>query len=185
VGFIPKMEKVAIFIDGGYFGKVLDKYFSGVRVDYLELCNCICDNLNLNRLRTYFYHCLPKIRKGNKDDERRFSRMQLFLSNLRRLPRFEVKVGKLQIIGGQFRQKMIDVLMSLDIVDMCFDNQIQHAVLIAGDSDFIPAVKKAKDCGAITHLFYHPKSVHNEILDEIDELHIISDELIDKCKKLK
>ena len=77
---------------------------------------------------------------------------------------FEVKLGKLQLIGGIFKQKMIDVLMSLDIVDKCFDNQIQHAILIAGDSDFIPAIKKAKNYGAIIHLFYHPSSVHNELL---------------------
>lgn len=126
---------------------------------------------------------MPIIRKGNKDDERRYSKMQLFLTSLKRLPRFEIKLGRLQLIGGQFKQKMIDVLMSLDIVNMCFDNQIQHAILIAGDSDFVPAIKKAKDCGAIVHLFCHQKSVHNEILDEVDEFHLISEELISKCKK--
>ena len=101
---------------------------------------------------------------------------------LKRLPRFEVKLGRLQIIGDQFRQKMIDVLMSLDITNMSFENQIQHAVLIAGDSDFVPAIKKAKDYGIIVHLYYHPSSVHNEILDEVDELHEINEELIDSCK---
>lgn len=179
------MEKVAIFIDGGYLNRVLKNHFNAVDVDYRKLCNEICGMLGLNRLRTYYYNCLPIIRQGNKDDERRHSKMHLFLASLKRLPRFEIKLGRLQLIGGQFKQKMIDVLMSLDIVDMCFDNQIQHAILIAGDSDFIPAVKKAKDCGAITHLFYHPKSVHNGILDEIDELHILTEELMDKCKRLK
>lgn len=73
--------------------------------------------------------------------------------------------------------------MSLDIADMCFEKQIQHAILIAGDSDFIPAIKKAKNHGAIIHLFYHPTSVHYELLDEIDEAHIPSKDLIDKCRK--
>ena len=76
---------------------------------------------------------------------------------------------------------MVDVLMSLDIVDMCFDKQINHVILVAGDSDFIPAIRKAKDYGAIVHLFYHPSSVHTELLDEVDELHKISKELIDQC----
>jgi len=86
------------------------------------------------------------------------------------------------VIGNQFKQKMIDVLMSLDIATMSYENQIQYAVIIAGDSDFIPAIKKAKDYGIITHLYYHPSSVHNEILDEVDELHEITQELIDKWK---
>ena len=65
---------------------------------------------------------------------------------------------------------------------MSFEKQIQHAILIAGDSDFVPAIKKAKNYGTIIHLYYHPSSVHNEILDEADELHIINQELIDFCR---
>ena len=109
--------------------------------------------------------------------------MQIFLNSLKRLPRFEVKLGRLQLIGNQFKQKMIDVLMSLDITNMSYENQIQHAVLVAGDSDFVPAVKKAKDYGAIIHLYYHPSSVHNEILDMVDELHEIDYSFIESIKK--
>ncbi len=175
-------EKCGIFIDGGYLNRILKEYFNESKIDYLKLCEQICLDLKLNRLRTYFYHCLPIVRKNNKEDLIRQSNMQKFLTNLKRLPRFEIKLGRLQLIGNQFRQKMVDVLMSLDIVDMCFDNQIQHAVLIAGDSDFIPAIKKAKDCGAIIHLYYHPSSVQNEILDMVDELHELDLEFINKCK---
>jgi uncharacterized LabA/DUF88 family protein len=38
--------------------------------------------------------------------------------------------------------------MSLDIATMTYENQVQQVVLIAGDSDFIPAIRKAKDYGA-------------------------------------
>jgi len=184
MGFIFKMinERGAIFIDGGYLNRVLKNYFREPKVDYLKLCNKICSDLGLDRLRTYFYHCLPIIRKSNEEDLKRQAGMQRFLTNLKRLPRFEVKLGRLQLIGSQFKQKMIDVLMSLDITNMSYENQIQHVILIAGDSDFVPAVKRAKDYGIITHLYYHPSSVHNEILDEIDELHEINEELINSCK---
>ena len=176
------MEKAAIFIDGGYLNRVLKDYFGEPNIDYVKLCDAICNDLELKRLRTYFYHCMPIVREGNKIDEKKHADMQRFISRLKRLPRFEVKLGRLQLIGGHFKQKMVDVLMSLDIVNMCFDRQIQHAVLIAGDSDFIPAIRRAKDYGAIVHLFYHQKSVHNEILDEIDELHTITEEIISKCR---
>lgn len=109
--------------------------------------------------------------------------MKLFLDNLKRLPRFEVKLGKLQFIGGKFRQKMVDVLMSIDIIKKSIGNKINHIVVVAGDADFVPSIKTAKDYDVIVHLLYHPQSVHNELLDEIDELHVISKELIDKCNK--
>jgi len=175
------MEKAAIFIDGGYLNRVLKHYFQEAAIDYQKLCEEICSEIKVSRLRTYYYHCMPIIRKNSLKDEKKHSDMQKFITRLRRLPRFEVKLGRLQLIGNQFRQKMVDVLMSLDIVDMCIDKQIDHAIIIGGDSDFVPAIKKAKDHGAIVHLYYHADSVHHEILDEIDEGHLLSKELIEKC----
>ena len=176
-----KMEKCAIFIDGGYFSKILKKYFNNSGVDYLEFSNEMAKIIQSERLRTYFYHSLPYIRSGNEQDQNKKARMQKFLSKLKRLPRFEIKLGKLQLIGGEFKQKMVDVLMSLDIVEMCFGKKISEVLVVAGDSDFVPAIKKAKDCGAIVHLFYHPKSVHNELLDNVDEIHEIDNNLINLC----
>ncbi len=177
------MDKCAVFIDGGYLNKILKNNFDKTDICYFKLCKFICDKTETKRLRTYYYHSLPIIRSDNREDELRHSNMQKFLTGIKRLPRFEVKLGRLQFFGGKFRQKMVDVLMSLDIVNMCFEKHIEHAVIIAGDSDFIPAIKKAKDYGAIVHLFYHPSSVHTELIDEVDELHTISEDLIRFCKK--
>jgi uncharacterized protein (TIGR00288 family) len=99
------------------------------------------------------------------------------------LPRFEVKFGELQSIKGVFKQKKVDVLMSLDIVDKCFENQIKHAVIVAGDSDFIPVIKKAKDYGAIVHLFGHEDSINRELLNEIDEFHPLTRMFLEDCRK--
>ena len=175
------MEKASLFIDGGYLNRILKDHFKEFRLEFSKFSDTICTNLMVSRLRTYYYHCLPVKRKNLDKDSSKIQGMQRFISNLKRLPRFDVKLGKLQLIGNQFKQKMVDVLMSLDIADMCFDGQIQHAILVAGDSDFIPAIKKAKDYGAITHLFYHPSSVHTEMLDEMDELHILDTKLLQSC----
>jgi len=176
-------EKSAIFIDGGYLNQVLKKHFKEKEIDFLKLCDNICEKTETKRLRTYYYHCLPLQRKDNAEDTRRIQNMEKFLTKLRRLPRFEVKLGRLQLIGGFFKQKMVDILMSLDIVDLCYSHQIQHAILVAGDADFVPAVKKARGSGAIIHLFYHPETVHHEILDHVDEIHELTKEFIEKCKQ--
>lgn len=84
------MEKGAIFIDGGYLSKVLKNHFSEPRVDYLKLSNKICDYLNVSRLRTYFYDCMPVIREKNESDTRKYAEKQKFISKIQRLPRFEV-----------------------------------------------------------------------------------------------
>lgn len=176
------MEKSAIFIDGGYLNRILKDQFDNKRIDYGKLSEMICKKLDLRRLRTYYYNCLPFMRKDNEDDKKLAANAQKFIDNLRRLPRFEVKLGRLQFIKGTFKQKMVDLLMSLDIVDMCSDKQIEHAIIIAGDSDFVPAIEKAKTKGAVIHLFYHPSSIHNELLDKVDERYEITPDFLEKIK---
>jgi len=124
------------------------------------------------------------VREGNKEDELRHIRMQKFIQKIKRLPRFEVKLGRLQLIGNKFKQKMIDVLMSLDVGDISFEKHVDCIILVAGDSDFVPAIRKAKDYGVIVHLFYHKSSIHNQILDEVDERHEITKELIESVNKV-
>lgn len=105
-----------------------------------------------------------------KDQDYHDEREKLY-NKLKKLPRFEVKYGYLQIIKGQPKQKLIDVKMSLDVVNKCFEKQIQHAIIVAGDADFIPAIRKARDYGAIIHLFCNENRVNRKLLHEVDEVH--------------
>ncbi len=174
-------ERAAVFIDGGYLSKVLENNFGGEKIDYAKFSDRICEEIGAKRFRTYYYNCLPVIRKGDQKDEKRRQKMQKFLDRLRRLPRFNVDLGRLMEINGVFKQKMVDVKMSLDIADISFDGQVEYVVLVAGDSDFVPAVKRAKKYGRIVHLFYYPGTTHKNILDEVDETHEISGRLISAC----
>ena len=139
-----EMEKVAIFIDGGYLNRVVKNNFNEIDIDYVKLCDEICSRLNLNRLRTYYYNCLPIIRRMFKTncsdcncefevhfqptenkkllcenclnkkripvkhiiyppeqtnaDQKMRDEKERFYNKLKRLPRFEVKYGELQLI---------------------------------------------------------------------------------------
>lgn len=189
-GNILFMNNSIVFIDGGYLHKIIKEFFVKSDIDYLRFSELICKKTSSERLRTYYYHCKPFVRndKNRINDQKKLQECEKFFRKLRRLPRFEVKEGDLQFLGystngyPQFRQKMVDVLMSLDISDKSFENQIQHAILIAGDRDFIPAIKKAKNYGVIVHLFHHPSRVHDELLDIVDESHILSENFLNKCR---
>ena len=180
--FFPMSDKASLFIDGGYLARILKDSFSEARIDFGKLSDEVCSKVDCFRLRTYYYTCEPFMREKNEKDIQKQASFQKFISKLKRLPRFEVKLGRLQLINGTFKQKMVDVLMSLDISTMSYENQVQHIIIIAGDSDFIPAIRNAKSYGTIIHLFYHPSSVHNDLLDHVDERYEITKELIDKIK---
>jgi uncharacterized LabA/DUF88 family protein len=111
----------------------------------------------------------------------RYSQMDAFLSYLRKLPRFEIRLGRLQKIGNEFKQKGIDVWFSVDLCKLSCKGVIDKAVLVTGDSDFVPAVNVAKEEGVVTILYYSktpPLYVHNELLNACDEKYEINKGLI-------
>jgi len=174
------MEKCGIFIDRGYLRSKL-KDFGKFSLDFYKFSEKIARTIKCNRLRTYYYDCLPIRISGNEKSEMLYKSKKNFCNKISLLPRFEISFGELQYIKGTYKQKKVDVLMSLDIADKCFENQITHAVIVAGDSDFIPAIKRAKGYGAIVHLVAHKESVNNEILQETDEIHNLNVKFINDC----
>lgn len=160
------MWRVAIFIDGGYLAKVLRHEFNEARIDYQKLADHIanCIHKEADILRTYCYHCLPY--KGDPptpEESKRFERKQRFVDALRCLPRFEVRLGRLVKHGPDlYRQKGIDTLLSIDLVRLSTKGQITHVAIVAGDADFVPAIKVACDEGVSAWLF-HGQHVSNEL----------------------
>ena len=116
------------------------------------------------------------------EEKARYAAIDRFIYSLKKIPRFEVRLGKLSYIHGEFVQKRVDVLLSVDLVRMSWGRQIQRAVLLSGDSDLVPAVQAAKDAGVLTQVYYSRRSVHDELLQACDDRFEIIRELIDSVK---
>ena len=55
-------------------------------------------------LRVYYYTCMPfQSEPTIEEDRSRYAKKDQFLSVVRRLPRFEVRLGKIQRIGDEVR----------------------------------------------------------------------------------
>ena len=162
------MGRIAILIDGGYLDRILLDDFERARIDYKALSNKIAGDKE--RLRTYYYHCLPYQSNPPSDDERgRFSRAQRFFDQMENWPRFQVRMGRLMPIGiGDFTQKKVDVMFAVDLVQLSTSHQISDAALITGDSDMLPAIEIAKSTGVVITL-YHGRQTrpHNELYQKV------------------
>ena len=111
-----------------------------------------------------------------------------FFNSLDRLDRFEVVFGKTvkrYTADGKeyFTQKGVDVRLAVDLVRLSWAGHIKIAVLIAGDNDFVPAVKAAKDAGVIVKLYYSKNSYSDELIAAVDEAEEITQELIKECER--
>jgi uncharacterized LabA/DUF88 family protein len=182
------MSRVAIFIDGGYVDKVLRHEFGGAKIAYARFSQEISAQIHpdIDILRTYYYHCLPyKSDPPTPEESQRFASMQNFLDAINRLPRFEVRLGRLARRGPDkdgryyFEQKMIDVLLSIDLVHLSSKGQIGYVAIVGGDSDFVPAIKMAKSEGVSVWLF-HGERPRNDLLDIADERIRITQALVNR-----
>lgn len=187
------MDKSVVFVDGGYFGKLLKFQFvdsKGLpkKVDYYKLGNIIASKCNSELLRTYYYDSPPYVSpKPTQDEKSRQEGFDKFIYNLKLLDKFEVRLGRLRKynnLQGQpiFEQKGVDVLLAIDALNLSLKNKISKAIFVTGDSDFVPVIQAIKDEGVEVFLFYHSSAVHRNILQVCDNKLLLDDTLIDNCK---
>lgn len=179
------MTQCAVFIDGGYFAKVVERNFNRAKIDFQRLSDVLAGPVQ--RLRTYYYDCMPY--QGNppsaQEREKYTSKSKFLHAVSREVQRFQFRQGRLRKTGpNTFEQKRIDVLLGVDMARLCSKKQIDLVILIAGDADLVPAVEACKEEGAITRLYYHPSSISDELINVCDERYDIDQQLIDKTIQL-
>lgn len=186
-------DRIAIFIDGGYLDKILQLEFNKAKIKYDELSNWMANGIDI--LRTYYYNCLPY--QGNpptQEQKDQFSNAQSFHTILNRLPRYEVREGKLEFRGidrdtGRLilQQKRVDLMLGVDMAVSALKQKITHVAVLTGDSDFLPAIEAVKQEGVIVKLFHsalynRAKSIdlrpHRDLWDKCDERIPITQQVI-------
>lgn len=180
------MQRVAIFIDGAYLDYVQKTELDGIHMDLEKLPKELADIADI--LRTYYYHCLPyQGTPPSKEEAKRFGKAQKFFNITSTFKRFQLRLGTLVLRGYDekkepiYVQKKVDILLGVDLAILSGKRQINEAVLLAGDSDFIPAVEAAKAEGVLIRLF-HGKSVHRELWNAVDERVLIDRVFAEKVK---
>jgi uncharacterized LabA/DUF88 family protein len=179
--------RTAIFVDGAYFDFMLREEFGATRIDYERLSVELAGGADV--LRTYYYHCPPYQSATPTVDEReRQAKFDKFHHSLQSIPRYEVRLGKLEFRGTdgtgrpRFEQKRVDILLGVDLTRLAAKGQITEAILLAGDSDFLPAVAAAKDDGVLVRLF-HGRAPHSDLRLMADERTQIDVAFIEKVKR--
>ena len=166
------MGQVTVFMDGGYMDKVMFYDHGNKRLDYGKLVSVMAQPDDL--LRAYYYHCLPyQSNPPTEEESQRFAAKQKFYTALNRLPRFQVRLGKLVYRGiaqnGEriFVQKRVDTMVGVDMALLAAKGKINRIVLFSGDADLIPAVEAVKSEGVLVTLWHGSISVHTSPSEEL------------------
>jgi uncharacterized LabA/DUF88 family protein len=188
------MDKAAVFIDGGYFAKVRQNL--GVYdVDFLTFSDLLCGKYE--RLFTFYYDAPPfQSNPPTETEKNRKANFDRFEYSLRRYPRFQVRLGKLSRIDSQcencgnvatkYKQKRVDNLLTVDLTRAIWKDNIHKAILVTGDSDFVPAVEEANRAQILTHVYYLRSTnttIHDELYMACSERTEITKDLLEKARK--
>lgn len=197
------MARLAIFIDGGYYSALAEKHYH-TRIEFPkfveEIKNVIAAKTpeSVDILRTFYYDCPPYQSLNPTISERqKYGQKIGFFNYLETLPRVQVRQGRLAYRGKNsqgvkiFQQKRVDLLLGLDFAEQSTKRQITHVALVAGDSDFCPAIEFAKREGICVWLFHGPRvspanrenTYSIDLWQCADERYEIDQSFIDKVKR--
>ena len=159
------MARLAIFIDGAYLKNITQK--SKIWADYQKLVEAVHRKVSddtaepLDLLRTYYYDCLPwRGEDPTPGETERYNKSLKFFEALKHIPKFDVRLGRLQKLGESgtgspiLKQKQVDLKIGLDIARLSLKARVSHIALVSGDSDFLPVVELAKEEGVAIWLFH-------------------------------
>lgn len=174
---IPPFTRVMVFIDGGYLREGVKKMIGHDKINFGYMVKFFRYKFHLlpeesEVTRIYYYDAIVDA----SVDLQRHKQQREYFHKVGLYPRFEVKLGRLIKEGnGKYRQKGVDILISVDMLAKAFQNFYDLALFIGGDDDFVDlinAVKNLTNKKVFGFAFQH--NVSNRLLESLDNSIILT-----------
>lgn len=141
----PRPPKLEIFVDGSNFNLALQEDGIGYAVDLNLLATRLSREYHFAKLR-YYTSPLPDVRSPA------YRRQQKFFDELRRSRRIELVLGRHEPRwdhGGRryHVEKETDVNLAVDMVTGAYEDRFDVAMLVAGDTDYVRAIRAVQARG--------------------------------------
>ena len=173
------MNYTLMFIDNGFFKLVKKEIEKNIKKKkkLLQTFRNICKKEKLHLKHLFFYAAPPYQNEIPTEKEKTLMKNYKYLLKILKYKKWvtvrEGRCQRLKIDGKfQFKQKAVDVLLTLDLASIPNDEpNIKKIILIASDSDFIPVIKKINTLGIKTILYtYFSKKNRKSIFSSSNEL---------------
>jgi uncharacterized LabA/DUF88 family protein len=116
------------------------------QIDFAKLIETLRKSRML--IGVYYYNA-PLDRSYNEEI---YWKQQRFFSELRKIPGFHVvlcNMRKLRRLDGsfEFAVKGDDIYLATDMVSFAYENTYDTAILVSGDGDFVPSIRRVQKLG--------------------------------------
>lgn len=173
--------KIIVFIDNAYLMRVKKYFFNeGLKYSVRNFVEELAKKSKYIVDKVYLYDAPPfQSKQSSIKEDKKKKLYDKFISRFKK-EGIIVREGRTQRlkINGVFvyKQKGVDMFLGIDLVSAPFESEdIKGIVLISGDSDFVPVIKKLKEKGIKTILWTYfdkkrdsPFSRCNELIKVVD-----------------
>lgn len=205
------MKRTIIFIDANNWYHNVKNWFKPSSIDIKKLSEFISNKKSLDTLEIRWYTSMPDISDNPLvyKNQRAFlgnlekQGIKVITRKLQKLSTKELKKKKEELLNSwdlcktckpiveesfldmsdhNQKEKGIDVWIAIDMVKEAIKENIDIAVLISGDADFVPAFRLIKDIGKEVLSCFIPRGYSNELRQKFPYL-ILTREVLTKCLK--
>jgi uncharacterized LabA/DUF88 family protein len=150
------MERIVIFIDNSNIFKGFQKF--SIQADYEKLKNLIVRGRKLEAIYLYEGVVYP-ISQAKAD----------WYKELSNRSGYTIKATFDKIISKGAIEKKVDINIAIDIISLGYENAYDTAVLVSGDGDFVPVVKKVGEMGKNVEVWAFNYSLAHALVEGIGQ----------------
>ena len=181
-----KKNRVIIFIDGSNFYHSFKETFGmhDNEIDFQKLANMLKGE---GMLIGIYYYNAPLDRGYN---EKVYWKQQKFFSELRKIPGFNVILCNMRKImkpgkkKPEYAVKGDDIHLATDMISLAYEEAYDTAILVSGDGDFVPTIKRVQKLGKTVGNAYF-KTSRSGYLKKVCNLSICLDDIVIEALKKK
>jgi uncharacterized LabA/DUF88 family protein len=131
---IRAKERAIVFIDGNNLYKGLKECYNIERLDLEPFCRHIIQDRELIAI---YYADANFIRELGENN---YNRQQSYFSYIRKIKGLIFRKGYYNKRTTPPTEKLADIYLATDMVDLCHRDQFDIAYLVSGDADYTPAL---------------------------------------------
>ncbi len=167
---MAKRDRIMIFID--HNNLFYEYKRQGIKFQYIPLIKILSQERPITKIFTYMGTEYLRERS-------RVIKREKFFQFLKRNGIIAKKIPLIEKPGGKQKEKEVDISLAIDMLDFTFQDKFDRAILVSGDGDFRPVIKRIQSYNKEIEIWSFRNALSSRLKQTIErrDLHYLDDYL--------
>ncbi len=165
---MAEKDRIMIFID--HNNLFYEYKRQGKRFQYIPLIKILSQERPITKIFTYMGTEYLK-------EKSRVIKRERFFQFLKRNGIIVKKIPLIEKPGGKQKEKEVDISLAIDMLDFAFQDKFDRAILVSGDGDFRPVIKRIQSYNKEIEIWSFRRALSSRLEQTIErrDLHYLDD----------